>query len=119
MHMFRRGALLCCVLMLTSCRHMCRLLLPAACRRVVVVVLSQSRGRWDLSPVEGGPRPIKLTVRRDALLEDAYRGLAGLGQGLKGRLMVRGLVGRALDCDVTNIHTPGMPTTQAASLRIE
>lgn len=66
---------------------MCRVLLPATCPQLV---LSQSRGRWDLSPVEGGPRPIKLTVRRDALLEDAYRGLAGLGQAAKGRLMVSG-----------------------------
>jgi hypothetical protein len=41
-------------------------------------------------PAEGGPRPIKLTVRRDALLEDAYRALAGLGPGVKGRLMVSG-----------------------------
>jgi hypothetical protein len=44
-------------------------------------------------PVEGGPRPIKLTVRREALLEDAFRALAGLGSGVKARLMVRGYKG--------------------------
>jgi hypothetical protein len=43
-------------------------------------------------PVEGGPRPIKLTVRRDALLEDAFRALAGLGSGVKARLMVSAAV---------------------------
>lgn len=54
----------------------------------MLCVVRQVRGRWSLMPAEGGPRPIKLTVRRDALLEDAYRALAGLGCGVKGRLMV-------------------------------
>jgi hypothetical protein len=39
-------------------------------------------------PVEGGVRPIQLTVRRHVLLEDAYAALAGLGAGVKARLMV-------------------------------
>lgn len=54
----------------------------------------QVRGRWGLAPAEGGPRPVKLTVRRDALLEDAYRALSGAGTGIKGRLMVRRRGGR-------------------------
>lgn len=61
-------------------------LLCSILRCAVLVV--QVRGRWGLMPVEGGPRPIKLTVRRDALLEDAFRGLAGLGPAIKTRLMV-------------------------------
>lgn len=48
----------------------------------------KARGRWDASPAEGGPRPLKLTVRRDALLEDAYAALGGRGDALKGRLYV-------------------------------
>lgn len=48
----------------------------------------QVRGCWHLSPAEGGPRPVKLRVRRDVLLEDAYRGLKGQLQALKGRLQV-------------------------------
>lgn len=56
---------------------------------VCVCVCCQVRGRWLLSPVEGGPRPIKLHVRRTALLEDAFRALSPCGSGIKARLMVR------------------------------
>eukprot|EP00879_Flechtneria_rotunda_P015663 GHRR01016385.1.p1 GENE.GHRR01016385.1~~GHRR01016385.1.p1 ORF type:complete len:551 (+),score=226.29 GHRR01016385.1:426-2078(+) len=48
----------------------------------------KARGRWNLSPVEGGPPSLKLTVRRDVLLEDAYRGLGGAGHNIKARLQV-------------------------------
>jgi hypothetical protein len=48
----------------------------------------QVRGRWQLSPAEGGPRPLKVTVRRAELLEDAYRGLAAAGCNIKARLQV-------------------------------
>jgi hypothetical protein len=59
-----------------------------------ILAEDKSRGRWDLSPAEGGPRPLKLTVRRATLLEDAFAALAGRGDALKGRLYVsRGLVG--------------------------
>lgn len=93
---------------------MCWVLLPAACHRLV---LSQSRGRWDLSPVEGGPRPIKLTVRRDVLLEDAYRALAGLGQAAKGRLMVSGWPRTVTRQSHT--RAPCMLTTRAVSPHID
>ncbi|KIY95376.1 hypothetical protein MNEG_12586, partial [Monoraphidium neglectum] len=48
----------------------------------------KARGRWDVSAAEGGPRPLKLTVRRDQLLEDAYAALGGMGEAMKGRLYV-------------------------------
>jgi hypothetical protein len=48
----------------------------------------KSRGRWQLSPADGGPRPIKLTVRRDVLLSDAYKALGTVGHTIKGRLQV-------------------------------
>ena len=56
------------------------------CREVLAE--DKARGRWDVPAMEGGPRPIKLTVRRDALLEDAFAALAGKGEELKGRLFV-------------------------------
>ena len=49
----------------------------------------RARGRWDLAPADGGPRPLKLTVRRDFLLEDAFAALSTVrGDALKGRLHV-------------------------------
>ncbi|GBF97295.1 hypothetical protein Rsub_09986 [Raphidocelis subcapitata] len=48
----------------------------------------RARGRWDANPAEGGPRPLRLTVRRGRLLEDAYGALAAKGAALKGRLYV-------------------------------
>jgi hypothetical protein len=59
-------------------------LLP--CRQVLQE--DKARGRWDVSAAEGGPRPLKLTVRRDQLLEDAYAALGGMGEAMKGRLYV-------------------------------
>lgn len=53
-----------------------------------VLAEDRARGRWDVPAAEGGPRPLKLTVRRGALLEDAYAALAGKGDALKGRLFV-------------------------------
>lgn len=50
----------------------------------------KARGRWDANPAEGGPRPLRLTVRRGRLLEDAYGALSGKGPALKGRLYVSG-----------------------------
>lgn len=72
----------------------------------------KARGRWSLAPVEGGPRPVKLTVRRDALLEDAFRALAGLGHNIKARLMVGGSTGsccaavHGLSCAGITCSTP-------------
>jgi hypothetical protein len=68
-----------------TCIAMCPAPVPVAALRVL-----QARGRWNLAPVEGGPRPVQVTVRRDALLEDAFRALAGLGSNVKARLMVGG-----------------------------
>ncbi|KAI8470743.1 MAG: hypothetical protein J3K34DRAFT_419724 [Monoraphidium minutum] len=48
----------------------------------------KARGRWDATPAEGGPRPLRLTIRRERLLEDAFAALAGRGEALKGRLYV-------------------------------
>lgn len=50
----------------------------------------QAAGRWDLLPMEGGPRPLQVTVRRDHLLEDAWAALRDRGPALKGRLVVSG-----------------------------
>lgn len=58
------------------------------CVLLLLYFLSQFRGRWQLSPAEGGPRPLKLTVRRDVLLGDAYKALGGAKQAIKGRLKV-------------------------------
>lgn len=55
---------------------------------VCVWCCPQVRGRWQLSPAEGGPRPLKVTVRRSSLLEDAVRGLATAGTNIKTRLQV-------------------------------
>lgn len=55
---------------------------------LLLLLQDKVAGRWHLAPVEGGVRPLKLTVRRDALLEDAYAGLAGAGAGIKARLQV-------------------------------
>jgi hypothetical protein len=38
--------------------------------------------------MEGGPRPLHMTVRRDHLLEDAWSALRDRGPALKGRLVV-------------------------------
>ncbi|WIA29294.1 hypothetical protein OEZ86_011799 [Tetradesmus obliquus] len=80
----RTGALL----LLLRCAPQC---VPFAVRlELFRQMLEQDkvRGRWQLSPAEGGPRPLKVTVRRDALLEDAYRGLAAAGANIKARLQV-------------------------------
>eukprot|EP00198_Chlamydomonas_reinhardtii_P008168 XP_001697505.1 ubiquitin-protein ligase [Chlamydomonas reinhardtii] len=48
----------------------------------------KARGRWDRAPHAGGMQPIKVTIRRASLIEDAYAGLAQAGSGLKARLQV-------------------------------
>ncbi|GIL45377.1 hypothetical protein Vafri_2627 [Volvox africanus] len=46
------------------------------------------RGRWEVPGHAGGLQPIKVTIRRSSLIEDAYAGLASKGAGLKARLQV-------------------------------
>lgn len=46
------------------------------------------RGRWAESPVDGGPRPIEITVRRTDLIGDGFSALHSAGSAIKGRLMV-------------------------------
>ena len=37
----------------------------------------KARGRFDHPVYEGGTPPLKATIKRDTLLEDAYRNLGG------------------------------------------
>lgn len=46
------------------------------------------RGGYGLPVHEGGTPPIKVSIRRQSLLEDAYRSLSHLGPALKARLSV-------------------------------
>ncbi|GLI64228.1 hypothetical protein VaNZ11_007426 [Volvox africanus] len=46
------------------------------------------RGGWELPRHAGGLQPIKVTIRRGSLIEDAYAGLAHKGAELKARLQV-------------------------------
>lgn len=46
------------------------------------------RGRYTLAPVDGGPRPLPVTVRRGFILEDALQQLPRGEEGLKGRIHV-------------------------------
>lgn len=46
------------------------------------------RGKYDLPPIDGGPRPLPVTIRRTHILEDALAQLQGAGEGLKRRLYV-------------------------------
>ena len=46
------------------------------------------RGRWAVPPAEGGPRPLAITVRRSAIVEDGYTALRNTGEGIKGPLQV-------------------------------
>ena len=62
--------------------------LSLSLHRRQILAEDKTRGRWDATPAEGGPRPLKLTVRREALLEDTFAALAGRGEALKGRLYV-------------------------------
>lgn len=57
---------------------------------------------------------MKLTVRRDVLLEDAYRALGRAGQAIKGRLMVRQYT--ITDC---GWHTTGALHSTAAGLLVQ
>ena len=54
---------------------------PAACPTP-----PRRAARYELAPVDGGPRPLPLTVRRSHLLEDAVAQLGAVGSGIKRRL---------------------------------
>ena len=49
---------------------------------------SACRGRWDKTPSEGGPAPLKFTVHRGSLLQDGWAALRSAGAAVKGRLVV-------------------------------
>ncbi|GFR45588.1 hypothetical protein Agub_g6983 [Astrephomene gubernaculifera] len=49
----------------------------------------RARGRWEQPVSAGGVPPIKVTIHRSSLMEDAYRGLAARGEGIKARLQVK------------------------------
>ena len=46
------------------------------------------RGKWEASPAAGGPRPLEITVRRGAMLDDGFAALRDAGSAIKGRLCV-------------------------------
>ena len=50
--------------------------------------LSSFRRHYHLPPVEGGPRPIKVAVRRSRLLEDALAALVPIGGSIRGPLNI-------------------------------
>ena len=53
------------------------------------MVEEHGRGRWGQRPLDGGPRPVRVVVRRSHLLEDSWAALRELGPGLKGRVEVK------------------------------
>ena len=57
------------------------------------------RGRWAAAPAQGGPRPLQITVRRGAVIEDGYAALRNAGEAIKGRLQVP-----SLRCAFTCLH---------------
>ncbi|GMH32392.1 hypothetical protein BSKO_00226 [Bryopsis sp. KO-2023] len=53
-----------------------------------LIQADRDANRWDLPPIEGGPAPIKVTIRRSQLFGDALGALPQIGPRLRGRLMV-------------------------------
>lgn len=46
------------------------------------------RRRYHVAPVDGGPRPLKVVIRRSRLLEDALATLVPAGGALRGPLRI-------------------------------
>ncbi|CAL8465528.1 g5064 [Coccomyxa elongata] len=53
-----------------------------------LVAADKERGKWEASPAAGGPRPLEITVRRGAILDDGFAALRDAGSAIKGRLCV-------------------------------
>ncbi|KAK9832830.1 hypothetical protein WJX81_005036 [Elliptochloris bilobata] len=53
-----------------------------------LVAAERARGRWGAPPADGGAPPLQVTLRRNALLEDAYAALRDVGGSIRGRLVV-------------------------------
>ncbi|EIE23025.1 hypothetical protein COCSUDRAFT_15978, partial [Coccomyxa subellipsoidea C-169] len=53
-----------------------------------LVAADKERGNWEAAPASGGPRPLEITVRRSAILDDGYAALRNVGGSIKGRLSV-------------------------------
>jgi len=47
-----------------------------------------NRRRYHLAPVDGGPRPLKVVIRRSRLLEDALATLVPAGGAIRGPLRI-------------------------------
>lgn len=46
------------------------------------------RRRYNLAPVDGGPRPLNVAIRRSRLLEDALATLLPAGGAIRGPLRI-------------------------------
>lgn len=53
-----------------------------------LIAADRQRGKWDLAPAYGGPRPIAVSVQRGRAVECGMRCLGGVGAAIKGPLSV-------------------------------
>ncbi|KAH7617236.1 putative E3 ubiquitin-protein ligase UPL7 [Nannochloris sp. 'desiccata'] len=53
-----------------------------------LVAVDKHARRYHLAPVDGGPRPLKVVIRRSRLLEDALATLIPAGGGIRGPLRI-------------------------------
>ena len=53
-----------------------------------VITQDKEIGKWNLAPAFGGNPPIKMTIRRDYILEDALYHFSKLGSGAKGKMEI-------------------------------
>ncbi|KAI3428601.1 hypothetical protein D9Q98_007424 [Chlorella vulgaris] len=53
-----------------------------------LIEADKARSGYHLSPVDGGARPVPLTIRREHVLGDAVAQLSRLGDGIKSRLNI-------------------------------
>lgn len=53
-----------------------------------LIAADKHRGKWDVAPAHGGPRPIAFSVQRGRAVECGMRSLAGVGVRIKGPMAV-------------------------------
>lgn len=53
-----------------------------------LIAADKQRGKWNVAPAHGGPRPIAVTVHRGRAVECGMRALGTVGAGIKGPLTV-------------------------------
>ena len=53
-----------------------------------LIMMDKQARRYHLSPAEGGPRPLRVVIRRQRLVEDAVAGLLPHGGALRGPLSI-------------------------------